>query len=594
MILSAPAPISRVSSARDRLLKPGPEQALKGLEAASAGGRETRDTVALCALPRRLSSPDLKMQGGDALFRGTDAVPGRRTLQSLAARIRLHAEEGSPRTLPETYSLAARLPCAGEYERAMVACLLQGVYKEEYRSFLAGLSGQYKGAPLSVSRLKPNFDRPPAPKKEGEDVGVQVYISPAPPSAADQSGPATKRLPEQFQPASKMLPPGYTLPPAPEPEGRDKQRSQPSDRSQKPEKADRQAEKEAKEAKESRKLIQQLLDDGALFDPSEQAPDHRLGMKDVEGLEDAKEALRQSIFLPLRMPKLFSKRPMYRGILLHGPPGSGKTFLCRCAASEANVSFVFATASNIMSKWQGQSERMVRALFDLTVERAPCLLLLDELDGLCGARGDEDGESTRRVKNEFLLQLDRVNEFNKQAFTDLEHPKFVVVLGATNFPYQIDSAIRRRFERRIYVGLPSREARYHMLRKGMPSHLSDEQVWALADYTDMYSGADLSVISKNVGYAPLAKLQKSTRFYRVPGGPWRTEGDPGLQEDQKARGGQAALEEKECRLEELSGDIEEPILNFEEVEAIAKRVNRSVSDADIKAHERFCEEFDTM
>lgn len=177
---------------------------------------------------------------------------------------------------------------------------------------------------------------------------------------------------------------------------------------------------------------------------------------DVAGLESAKSMLKEAVILPLKFPELFTgNRKPWRGILLYGPPGTGKSFLAKAVATEAGSScFLSVSSSDLMSKFQGESERLVKALFQLARQSAPSIVFIDEIDSLCSARSSEDNESTRRVKTEFLVQMQGVGNDNNG----------VLVLGATNLPWEIDSAVRRRFERRIYIPLPELEARARMIK----------------------------------------------------------------------------------------------------------------------------------
>merc|ERR1719367_1363664 len=177
---------------------------------------------------------------------------------------------------------------------------------------------------------------------------------------------------------------------------------------------------------------------------------------DVAGLMMAKDALKESVILPAKFPKLFTgKREPWHGILLYGPPGTGKSFLAKACATEADATFFSISSSDLVSKWMGESERLVRNLFEMARENKPSIIFIDEVDSLCGARG-ESGESdaARRIKTEFLAQMDGVGKDTGQ----------LLVLGATNSPWDLDTAIRRRFEKRIYIPLPEVEARITMLK----------------------------------------------------------------------------------------------------------------------------------
>ncbi|RTG81988.1 vacuolar protein-sorting-associated protein 4, partial [Schistosoma bovis] len=128
---------------------------------------------------------------------------------------------------------------------------------------------------------------------------------------------------------------------------------------------------------------------------------------DVIGLQSAKEALKEAVILPIKFPHLFTgKRTPWRGILLYGPPGTGKSYLAKAVATEANNStFLSVSSSDLVSKWLGESEKLVRSLFAMAREQKPSIIFIDEVDSLCGSRNDNESESTRRIKTEFLVQM---------------------------------------------------------------------------------------------------------------------------------------------------------------------------------------------
>ncbi|KFG56374.1 putative vacuolar protein sorting-associated protein vps4, partial [Toxoplasma gondii FOU] len=154
----------------------------------------------------------------------------------------------------------------------------------------------------------------------------------------------------------------------------------------------------------------------------------------IAGLEAAKEALQEAVILPSRFPSLFTgERTPWRGILLYGPPGTGKTFLAKAVAAEAQATFLSVSSADLVSKWQGESEKLVRSLFAMARERRPSIIFIDEIDSMCGARSEGDSDSSRRIKTEFLVQMQGLQK---------DAPG-VLVLGATNVPWALDSAIRR-------------------------------------------------------------------------------------------------------------------------------------------------------
>uniref|UniRef100_A0A8C8CE03 vesicle-fusing ATPase n=1 Tax=Oncorhynchus tshawytscha TaxID=74940 RepID=A0A8C8CE03_ONCTS len=233
---------------------------------------------------------------------------------------------------------------------------------------------------------------------------------------------------------------------------------------------------------------------------------------DVAGLEGAKEALKEAVILPIKFPHLFTgKRTPWRGILLFGPPGTGKSYLAKAVATEANNSTFFSiSSSDLVSKWLGESEKLVKNLFTLAREHKPSIIFIDEIDSLCGSRSENESEAARRIKTEFLVQMQGVGNDNDG----------VLVLGATNIPWTLDSAIRRRFEKRIYIPLPEEHARTFMFKLHLgatPTSLNDSDFVTLGKKTDGYSGADVSVIVRDALMQPVRKVQSATHFKRVRG-----------------------------------------------------------------------------
>lgn len=233
---------------------------------------------------------------------------------------------------------------------------------------------------------------------------------------------------------------------------------------------------------------------------------------DVAGLEGAKEALKEAVILPIKFPHLFTgKRIPWKGILLFGPPGTGKSYLAKAVATEANNSTFFSvSSSDLVSKWLGESEKLVKNLFELARTHKPSIIFIDEVDSLCSSRSDNESESARRIKTEFLVQMQGVGSDNDG----------ILVLGATNTPWILDSAIRRRFEKRIYIPLPEEHARLVMfkLHLGNTSHcLTEENIRTLANKTEGYSGADISIVVRDALMQPVRKVQSSTHFKKIRG-----------------------------------------------------------------------------
>ncbi len=220
--------------------------------------------------------------------------------------------------------------------------------------------------------------------------------------------------------------------------------------------------------------------------PIKAAEANAVRFDDIGGMAGLKKTLRMQIIEPFLRPSLFErfKKQGGGGILLYGPPGCGKTMMARAVASECNASFISVGISDVLNMWMGESERNLAQLFEKARAQRPCVLFFDELDALAFARSKAQSEHSRTIVNEFLAQMDGVQYDNKN----------VLFLGATNMPWDVDSAMKRpgRFARQIFVSPPDLDARRHIIEmklRGVPSSGIDAD--ALARATEHYSGADV-------------------------------------------------------------------------------------------------------
>lgn len=299
---------------------------------------------------------------------------------------------------------------------------------------------------------------------------------------------------------------------------------------------------------------------------------------DVIGLEEAKIALLEAVEMPLKFKSMFKGiREAWTGILLYGPAGTGKSFIAKALANKSNCTFFSVSSSDLVSKWMGESERLIKELFRKARELSPSIIFVDEIDSLCGSRAEGETESSRRIKTEFLVQMDGVGKDNAG----------VLLLGATNLPWSIDSAMRRRLQRRIYIPLPEQHARIQLfmsLFKECKHTLVAGQYNKLAELTENYSGSDIRNIAKKAAYMPMRMLQDATHFkpVTIPGKShkcWEpcSPGSPGAVE-------------KSCN--QIHEDyLAEPPITFEHVTSAIKMIKPSVNQADLYDYEQWTEEF---
>lgn len=299
--------------------------------------------------------------------------------------------------------------------------------------------------------------------------------------------------------------------------------------------------------------------------------------EDIAGLESAKEALKEAVILPVKFPQLFTgNRKPTSGILLYGPPGTGKSYLAKAVATEANSTFFSVSSSDLISKWMGESERLVKQLFTMARENKPSIIFIDEVDALCGPRGEGESEALRRIKTELLVQMNGVGNDSDG----------VLVLGATNIPWQLDAAIRRRFERRIYIPLPESEARARMFDINIgtvPCECSSHDYKMLADMTEGYSGHDVAVVVRDALMQPIRKIQQATHFKPVTGEDGSEKLTPCSPGDEGAR---------EVSWQEIGTDeLQEPDLTIKDFIKSIKNNRPTVNTADISNHIKFTDDF---
>ncbi|EDO18370.1 hypothetical protein Kpol_1013p42 [Vanderwaltozyma polyspora DSM 70294] len=299
--------------------------------------------------------------------------------------------------------------------------------------------------------------------------------------------------------------------------------------------------------------------------------------EDIAGLEGAKAALKEAVILPVKFPHLFTgNRKPTSGILLYGPPGTGKSYLAKAVATEANSTFFSISSSDLVSKWMGESERLVKQLFNMARENKPSIIFIDEVDALTGQRGEGESEASRRIKTELLVQMNGVGNDSQG----------VLVLGATNIPWQLDSAIRRRFERRIYIPLPDLAARTKMFEINVadtPCTLTKEDYRTLGQMTDGYSGSDIAVAVKDALMQPIRKIQNSTHFKDI------SEDETKRRLTPCSPGDKGAVEMSWTDIE--ADELQEPDLTIKDFLKAIKSTRPTVNEEDLQKQEDFTNDF---
>jgi SpoVK/Ycf46/Vps4 family AAA+-type ATPase len=234
---------------------------------------------------------------------------------------------------------------------------------------------------------------------------------------------------------------------------------------------------------------------------------------DIAGLEFAKKTINEIIIWPMQRPDIFTgMRAPPRGIMLFGPPGTGKTLLGKAIAAQCKATFLSISASTLTSKWVGEGEKMVRTMFAIAAIHQPSVVFIDEIDSLLCARNDNDQEGSRRIKTEFLVQLDGANTFAGEEAR-------ILIIGATNRPNDLDEAVRRRLVKKLYIPLPNMAGRRQYLERLIEKEqqgnkhidLKKEEIEELCRLTKGYSGADLKNLSVEAAMVPLRQITDITK-----------------------------------------------------------------------------------
>ncbi|KAG9491916.1 hypothetical protein GDO78_000423, partial [Eleutherodactylus coqui] len=275
--------------------------------------------------------------------------------------------------------------------------------------------------------------------------------------------------------------------------------------------------------------------------------EHELKKFDGAGYDkDLVEALERDII---------SRNP--NGVLMVGPPGTGKTMLAKAVATECGTTFFNVSSSTLTSKYRGESEKLVRLLFEMARFYAPTTIFIDEIDSICSRRGTSDEhEASRRVKSELLIQMDGVGG----ALENDDPSKMVMVLAATNFPWDIDEALRRRLEKRIYIPLPTANGRAELLKINLREVELDPVVnlEVIAEKIEGYSGADITNVCRDASMMAMRR--------RIQG-----------------------LTPEQIRA--LSKDELQMPVTMADFDLALKKVSKSVSASDLEKYEKWMGEF---
>ena len=307
---------------------------------------------------------------------------------------------------------------------------------------------------------------------------------------------------------------------------------------------------------------------------------------DIAELKNAKGALMEAAILPLMKPEFFKgiRRP-WKGILLYGPPGTGKTMLAKALATQNRTTFFNVHSSSFASKWRGESEKLVRILFEMAQFYAPTTIFIDEVDSLCSKRGEGgEGNDSRRVKTEILVRMDGLNSDNNTEENGEDNNKnnnnnnkkgdeppknkIVTVVGATNRPWDLDDALRRRFEKRIYIPLPNVDGRRQLFELNLKKVAVDSNLDydKLIKATDGYSGADISNVCREAALMPLRKALKANKGREIED----------LVDDRNFR-----------------NEIEKAI-GMEDLNAAIENISKSVSKKDLETYDQWTKEFGSI
>ncbi|KAM6922298.1 spastin isoform 2-T2 [Lycodopsis pacificus] len=326
-----------------------------------------------------------------------------------------------------------------------------------------------------------------ASKRRGNPLKTSNHDLPQP-KPVPKSQPAARGVSTNIRPSTSVRPPSRSTDPKLTPRAGKAINGKPTAVKQPP-KRDMKNFKNV-DSKLANLIMNDIVDRGA-----------SVSFEDIAGQDSAKQALQEIVILPALRPELFTGlRAPARGLLLFGPPGNGKTMLAKAVAAESNSTFFNISAASLTSKYVGEGEKLVRALFAVARELQPSVIFIDEVDSLLCERREGEHEASRRLKTEFLIEFDGVQSGGDDR---------LLVMGATNRPQELDEAVLRRFAKRIYVALPDAETRLTLLKNLLEKHgspLSTNELSYLAKNSAGYSGSDLTSLAKDAALGPIREL----------------------------------------------------------------------------------------
>lgn len=313
----------------------------------------------------------------------------------------------------------------------------------------------------------------------------------------------------------------------------------------------------------------------------------------VAGLEEAKRVLRDSTELPMEFPHLYagdSALEPWKGVLLYGPPGTGKTYLAKAVATNTgdSTTFLSISSANLVSKWVGESAKLVKTLFTLARQKSPTVVFVDEIDALTSRRGEGNkSESSSQLLTEFLTQMDGCGPSTEG----------ILILGATNVPWDLDRAILSRFQKKIYIPLPDAKVRLSMLTIHLRNErmvMTEKELQQIALKTENFSARDLKALVQGGLQEVLLDFKTATKWVKVTPHPTdKSLGYALMPYDKYSPKGETIS----MTFEKLRDDLEMrkrsmlPAMNFSQLQRGLERCKSSVSTQDLKEFEDWTQKF---